>query len=122
QIKPVFEPVAEESQEGLAVTLGMQRPSAVSRKRASDVLQLAGEVEEGLRAHEEAPRHSMLPTQGQCSAQSRPVVALAVVMITTAALRIEAHRPAYRLEKGRFARAVLAHQERNGRVECDVEA
>ena len=96
---------------------------ASARRRVS-LLEMWGEVEEALRTEEEAIRHFGQPGRAQRRRQARCIgpIAVMVIIVAAAALRVEAAELGDPLEQCRLAGAIFADEkgDRAGEFEAKV--
>ena len=120
-----IEPLAAEAarherEDALAMRAGVQRPSTEVATVVLERVHLRYEVEQRVRAHEEAvARPADAPEQAHVVAEFGVVVVHGERVVARAALGVEAVGDAHRLQQRRLARPVLAAEERDalGQVE-----
>src|SRR5438552_2095235 len=109
-----------EGDEGLAVGLLVKRDAAVAVDDAKS-LDLGGNVEVALRAQEEAVARSTVAAHRPHElVQARLGVSRAEVEVLRAALGVESGEDCDRFDQRRFARAILADEERDLGIELEL--
>src|SRR5262249_6689638 len=104
--------MAEQGHEGFPVRLGMQRFAAI-RTQIRDTIDVAREIVEALRAHEETLGPLWQPRQPKRLRERRSVREDCPMVIAVASFRIEPAALRQSFEQRGFPTAVLADEERD---------